>query len=337
MRKIVLFLSILFISGSVIQAQQDIFKKHGFNKETFTLSKGKYNETFANEEVVQIGTVLINANTGKIIEFLEEDTTMFAYKAETTSRFLTIDPHAERYYNWSPYVYCFNNPMKYIDPDGRDGMITGQGTKDDPYVITANYYYKNGSLDKDQLDGLNASVDAYNKSGGKDGVKIKNEDGSTSYIKYNMTAQGVDDTSEARLATAFETTSGETMYYGNIVGTTPNHGGAGDEYGSANNYEVNFNVGNINLGIEKGMNSSALNKGVSIHELGHNLGGEHSDGTSVMQQIQTTITSGQLGGSASTTHSYPSMNNNFTKIIFGRRDTPRTPSSGDGKLWTKKK
>ena len=34
-------------------------------------------------------------------------------------RFTTIDPLAEKYYNISPYVYVANNPMKFIDPDGK--------------------------------------------------------------------------------------------------------------------------------------------------------------------------------------------------------------------------
>ncbi|QIK54263.1 RHS repeat-associated core domain-containing protein [Dysgonomonas sp. HDW5B] len=32
----------------------------------------------------------------------------------------TPDAHSENYYNWSPYVYVGNNPMKYIDPLGTD-------------------------------------------------------------------------------------------------------------------------------------------------------------------------------------------------------------------------
>ncbi|MDR0863800.1 MAG: hypothetical protein LBO74_02565, partial [Candidatus Symbiothrix sp.] len=36
------------------------------------------------------------------------------------SRFMTIDPLAEKYYSISPYAYCGNNPIKYVDPDGKD-------------------------------------------------------------------------------------------------------------------------------------------------------------------------------------------------------------------------
>jgi hypothetical protein len=35
-------------------------------------------------------------------------------------RFTTPDPLAEKYYAVSPYVYCFNNPVRYVDPTGMD-------------------------------------------------------------------------------------------------------------------------------------------------------------------------------------------------------------------------
>jgi len=35
-----------------------------------------------------------------------------------SGRFTTVDPLAEKYYSISPYAYCGNNPIKYVDPTG---------------------------------------------------------------------------------------------------------------------------------------------------------------------------------------------------------------------------
>ncbi|MGN1217544.1 MAG: RHS repeat domain-containing protein, partial [Phocaeicola sp.] len=45
-------------------------------------------------------------------------------------RFATVDPMAEKYYFWSPYAYCLDNPIKYIDPNGMqsDDTIVDGGT-----------------------------------------------------------------------------------------------------------------------------------------------------------------------------------------------------------------
>ena len=37
-----------------------------------------------------------------------------------TAIFLQQDPLAEKYYNLSPYAYCANNPVNFVDLDGRD-------------------------------------------------------------------------------------------------------------------------------------------------------------------------------------------------------------------------
>lgn len=117
MKKIILITSLLLIVLSAAKAQ-DVFKKYGHNKEMLTLSKGKYQEVFKNEEIVQIGTVLINTKTNKIVQLLDVDTTKTNYNAELSSRFLTVDPLAEEYYSYSPYAYVMNNPVIYIDPTG---------------------------------------------------------------------------------------------------------------------------------------------------------------------------------------------------------------------------
>lgn len=42
-------------------------------------------------------------------------------------RWLSPDPLASKYEGWSPYVYCLDNPVIFVDPDGRKVDSTSQG------------------------------------------------------------------------------------------------------------------------------------------------------------------------------------------------------------------
>jgi len=39
-----------------------------------------------------------------------------------TGRFLSVDQNAGKYASWSPYVYALDNPLKYVDPSGKDAI-----------------------------------------------------------------------------------------------------------------------------------------------------------------------------------------------------------------------
>jgi uncharacterized protein RhaS with RHS repeats len=75
-----------------------------------------------------------------------------------TIKNIEVDPMAEKYYGWTPYGYCKNNPIKYIDPDGKEPRIYVEtqgfghafvtaGTGDNTVVYTYGRY---GELGKDK-------------------------------------------------------------------------------------------------------------------------------------------------------------------------------------------
>jgi len=58
---------------------------------------------------------------------LDDDTGLYYYGARyydpRVSQFLSVDPLADKYAAWSPYTYTLNNPVRFVDPDGKAPKI----------------------------------------------------------------------------------------------------------------------------------------------------------------------------------------------------------------------
>ena len=86
-------------------------------------------------------------------------------------RFMTNDPLAEKYYPLSPYAYCGNNPIRYIDPTGM--FYTGFAIDKNGYIQKVN---NEGGNEYDVIYN-NSKYSSqtrkdYDTSGNKTGIKI---------------------------------------------------------------------------------------------------------------------------------------------------------------------
>lgn len=104
------------------QTTKNPFSKLGYKKHiTYTSSKGEFEEFHNNSDIVEIGSVYFDTKTNKVVGYVNEE----KEKAEvaTATSAMSVDPLCEKYYWISPYAYCLNNPVKFVDPDGKDVAI----------------------------------------------------------------------------------------------------------------------------------------------------------------------------------------------------------------------
>jgi RHS repeat-associated protein len=126
-------------------------------------------EVVQHVEYVPFGEVFIEERNNKWntpylfnAKELDEETGLYYYGARyydaRVSLWLGADPMQEKYPNVSTYAYCLLNPVKLIDPDGRDYTMSINRNKDDEITsiaISVKVYITGAKASEKRADELN--------------------------------------------------------------------------------------------------------------------------------------------------------------------------------------
>ncbi|WP_239058223.1 hypothetical protein [Bacteroides sp. 214] len=116
MKKTSLTLLVLSFNLVLLAQNENPFKKLGYDVLTATSSKGEFTEFHDQTDIVEIGSVLYNTKNNEIVKVLGQGETTVDISSATAA--MSIDPLCEKYYWISPYAYCANNPIRFIDLRG---------------------------------------------------------------------------------------------------------------------------------------------------------------------------------------------------------------------------
>ena len=248
---------ILLLSFSVLSAQEKLskeekerrekniqagnpFAQFGYKAKIATLSKGKYLEFHDLDSIVTIGTVRWHVYKNKIIGHLVQDSLNLDSQpiGDRTGRWISPDPLSEEFPSWSPYTMCFDNPIKYKDPDGR--------------AAYSPIYNTNGTFLGTDDKGLQGKAIVMQDKNFKQNMSHDEA------LKNNLGAEGLkDDTAKASLVSNFNSLPSRPDYDGKVTLSEAN-----DWFKNGNGQPLFMDLGKIDL---SGISSSRF-KGVGSKE-----------------------------------------------------------------------
>ena len=145
---------------------------------------------------------------------LDEETGFYYYGARyydpRVSFWMSVDPLAEKMPRWSPYSFCFDNPMRYVDPDGQ--------APTDWYLnlFTGNISWKDGQGSRLGYKNLGHTWGSTDVNGNRFLM-----DGDSKQISYN--GKVLQDFNNNK--SAFDITNGFTIWGNDRSGDTSGHSG----------------------------------------------------------------------------------------------------------------
>ncbi|MCT4582009.1 MAG: hypothetical protein N4A35_11360 [Flavobacteriales bacterium] len=86
-----------------------------------TLSGGIYPEVHEKKPIEVYGRLAFDTQKKQIVTY--DTSSTYGLLIDPVAFAWSIDPHASSYPSWSPYAAFADNPIIYVDPDGRDNII----------------------------------------------------------------------------------------------------------------------------------------------------------------------------------------------------------------------
>lgn len=160
-------------------------------------------------------------------------------------KWLSVDPLADKYPNISPYAYCAWNPVKYVDPDGRDYTVNVDD-ESGTISIAAKYYVNQQSAPSAQQ-----AADFWNNQSDKFAYLTKDRQYT---IQFDLQVETVESPTQALL----QDNSGDANAYALYAPSNSNTSG----------FTANGNQIVVSPIYQSGETGA--------HEIGHSLGMEHS-------------------------------------------------------------
>ena len=167
---------------------------------------------------------------------------------ELMAMWLSVDPMADKYPSISPYAYCAWNPVKLVDPDGRDWIVVFDH-ENKTVTIEAKYVVKKG--DEDAKKSAENAIKAWNNLSGEFGLKV----GKDNYI-VNFELSVIDDSE-------IDANNSDKNY---------------NTYRLTSSFSNPKVLGETNVNRIKVLESHKDDFVVSSHEVGHSLGLIHPIG-----------------------------------------------------------
>ncbi len=117
--RILLFTLIILSFAFPSHAQnRNPYQSIGKKGKVITLTQGRYEESFDDDSIQQIGTALVNVRTMQIVKLELSKEEQRVIDETAVSRFLSVDPLTKNFPMLTPYQYASNRPIDGIDMDG---------------------------------------------------------------------------------------------------------------------------------------------------------------------------------------------------------------------------